>query len=774
MQTDDRSERAANVATVDQVTPLTTFSDTVNSQVTIEGNENINPVHYGADPYPDAGLQKVLSRMYPIKNFNWSYNQATGATLTQVSLPLDLFNLTTMARIDRYKYFRAGVEVSVRLNTTMFNSGMALISWVPHYRYSNVQYDKFSSIYAKSSNNCITISANTQDTVTFVIPYISPSSYLVVGESNDNTAIAFLDISVLVPLKSGTSASPVISGTVYARFLEAEVSGPLHTQSGKKKSNDQTSEQEAKNPAVTSEAEAKSSNNTAMKVLGKVGSLFYFASERVIGNVVDRFADYALGAKSAWKNDLNSVMNELDLPTTVKQIDRVAIVPGSNFSFIEGLDNSSMLALTPHNKVAKSYKMFSSKIDYDSFKNYKRLPTILTIISFDTTASTGQVIYKTLVTPLICHSNQVVTNVRDFHMTHLANLASMFQYWRGDIQFMIQFVCSKFVSSRVRIEWIPTPDYVSTTATNVMQGDNVSKVYDISGDTLVTFTIPYLRQRHWCEVGTLLSVQEENLNEDRYTNGQIRITIVNPVNTSNTIADSTISAVIWISGGESFQVAYPTALPLNYSVHAQSGENIQYLDPRRIMSQQSEGLIGCRLTEISGMEHGDGVESFSELARRYEQIFTIQFRAATPAHTIDTYSEALNITRFSRIHNTFHLSRGSSRYKLLFLNNVTSVSKNIMKITTVAGAAPTDLTGQAPLVVHQTDLNPVAEIQVPFYYNYPLYAHRLFNSETDQTPHLHIRSATTGDIDCEVYKAVGDDYKLGWPVAPPKLRYTTP
>lgn len=233
MHTDDRSDRSANIASVDQVTPLTTFSDTVGSQLTIENPKTINPLHFGADPYPDAGLEKVLSRMYPVKKFNWSYNQSTGASLTTISLPLDLFNATTGARIQRYKWFRAGVEVTIRLNTTMFNSGMALISWLPHYHAPPTAiYDKFSSIFAKSSNNCLTLSANTQDTVTFVIPYVSPASYMTILDTNDWESIAKVDISVLVPLRSGTSASPVISGTVYARFIDPQVAGPLHTQSG--------------------------------------------------------------------------------------------------------------------------------------------------------------------------------------------------------------------------------------------------------------------------------------------------------------------------------------------------------------------------------------------------------------------------------------------------------------------------------------------------------------------------------------------------------------
>ena len=214
---------------------------------------------------------------------------------------------------------------------------------------------------------------------------------------------------------------------------------------------------------------------------------------------------------------------------------------------------------------------------------------------------------------------------------------------------------------------------------------------------MITFTVPYLRQRHWLEVGKLLDLHQANFDFQRYTNGQIRFTIVNPVNTSNTIADSTISAVVWICGGDSFQVAFPTSLPANYTAHAQSG-TVQYLDPREVMSEQAEGLIGCRLTEISGIEHGDGVESFSELARRYELQTKLSFTNVDKQRSVLLIDEVLNETRWSRIHNTFHFLRGSKRFKILFVKNAASLDYNVIKATVRTGSTPTDLTGQAPLL----------------------------------------------------------------------------
>lgn len=784
MKSDDRKDRAAVVATTDQITPLVTFSDTANTQVTVDSNSLINPMFYGSDPYPDPGLQKVLSRIYPVQSFSWPYSSAVGTKLAQLQFPQALYNATTLNRIQRFRYMRAGVEVSIRLNTTMFNSGMLLVSWLPHYTNSEANFQKFTNIYKMSANNCVTVSANTQDTVTFVIPYVSPSAYYDVNASYDFAAIGRVEIAVLAPLRSGTSTTPTISGTVYARFIDAQMVAPLHTQSGDFVGTESDrmgtfDDQEATHPKSDNEVEVKSKNNAALRILGKVGSLLYFTTQRIIGHVIDRFADYALGAKEAWRDDGNAenLHNELDLPTSVKQVDKVAIVSGSNFSYVEGIDNSNLLGLTPHNKVAKSYKMFSTKCDYDHFNNYKKLPTIVSLFDFDATKTAGQIIARALVTPWLCHSVPVGGggNV-DFYQTHLSNLASFFKFWRGDIKFMIQFVCSKFVSTRVRVEWIPTPNFVQSTVSNVEAGDNVSKVFDINGDTLVNFTIPYLRSRQWLMTGSPESIRNQTANMNQVANGQIRISIVNPVSSAQTISDTTIHCIMWIAGGDSFQVAYPAQLGDHYTISAQSGEvTMPYLDPREIFRKDFDGLIGCRLTSISALEHGDGVESFSELCRRYEYATAVNFSSGNRTHAFPCFSEGITPQRYYRVHNTFLFSRGSRRFKLVFYNlDLTGPSNNIVAFTTIAADAIVDWDGHAPLFIQNTQLNPIAEVQVPFYYSYPLYGHKLLAPDQDPVPYLAVQSFTNVDCKAEVYWAVGDDFKFGWPVAPPTIRYNAP
>lgn len=750
VESSEREDRTAVVASTDHQTILTDYADTVNNQTSDVRISNVPSFLDGTDPYPDQGLQKVLSRMYPVASFDWAQTDLLGANILSLTFPRALRNLTTLSRLDKFNYYRSGVEVSIRLNTTQFNSGMLLASWIPHYKNAG-GFTKHSNVYEASGANCMTISANTQDTITFAIPYIAPSAYTVnmtTTASDYHDSFAELHLWVVAPLLNGMNISSSVGVTVYARFIDTEVSGPVwKAQMNHGKGN------------VTKEQEKKSENNLLSQIVSSSKRTIFSKASKVVGKVLDDFAD-SVPIGSLLRMGVGTLF---DLPTTTKQIERVSVSSGSNFSFVKGLDNSTMLGSDPENHVATDASMFNIDKDYDLFDNYKKLPMIAYIGSFGQSNLRHSIVYQTPVTPFICSNNGT-----KFQLTHLGNLASFFSYWRGDIRFMFQFVCNKFVSTRVRIEWLPVSQ--GTTASDLEgDGNTINKVFDINGDTVVKFTVPFLAQKSWLNTGRPNSALANN---DTYlsTNGQIRVSIVNPISSAQADGvDPQVRFVVWIAGGDSFQVQYPRFLA-DYSMTAQSG--ISYLDPRAMFEEEFEGLIPCRLVVDDGLIHGEAISSFSELCKRFERVASERLSTANNYRTIvPTFVESNLPQRYLRIHNTFMFSRGSRRFKVIGTGVAGVISDNILRVSTIAGAAGLDYSGQQPMMLHYLGLNPVVEVQLPFNYTYPLYAHKLFSFEQEQVPQLVLTSLTQTDLDLEIYWAVGDDFKFGWPIAPNPVFY---
>jgi len=452
--------------------------------------------------------------------------------------------------------------------------------------------------------------------------------------------------------------------------------------------------------------------------------------------------------------------------------------------------------------VAKNAELFDCATDYDLFSNYKKIPSLISTFDFNSSDTVGSIIWRQVVHPLYNdHYNVVSGTVWTFQPTILSNYASLFAGWRGDIQYSIYFACSKFISSRVRIEWIPIVDFTTTDTTMELEGNNINKVVDINGDTLVNFTVPYIKQRHWSDISNYktVSVPSSGL-DDTMHNGMIRISLVNAVSIiSGSSATNTVRAVVFSSGGDSFQVAFPCALNNHYSeilntttqitrdrfsnktkqqppksvlkakAHTGNLLNISYLNLRELFRNQFDSLVPGRLTYIKGVEVGEEISSFSELMRRYE--FWQNVAVATSGTVaLDLFSTVVSATaqRYSRINNSFMFYRGSWRLK--FVSNI----NHIAKVTCSAyGNDGNVFGGQNPLLLQNMAQNPMIEVQVPFYFPFPYYSHDLYATEDEPDPSVVINQTSGGSVTYETYLAVGDDFKYGWPVGVNLIQYTT-
>lgn len=749
----DRGERAATVSDETSTTLLTTFDDTVDNQVDLTAPIDITPVHVGSDPYTSSTLDKVLSRTYPIGTLSWVHSDGVGTLLGTYSFPHDLLNPTILDRMVHYQFFRAGIEVSIRLNTTMFHSGLLMVSYLPHYPEPSVStvFDKLSNMWAASGNNVMTISANTQETVTFRIPYIAPSAYWDMDQTTEGYGFfATVKIFVLYPLLSGVGATPTVDVSVFARFVDPQVAAPIHVQSSTLK---------GKNKTVEKEQEIRSSNGVISDIARAGGSIAYAVGATTVGKVLDTFSDITSKTGIFGRFLIN-------MPTSVQATSKMTINSGSNFSFITGLDNSSILGLEPTNMVSTDPSMHAQRLDYNLFKNYKKLPMLLRVDSIDSTTAAGAVFYRQQVNPMSAYSETVPGPITTYQPTHIGNLASYFGAWRGDMRYMIQFVCSRFLSCRIRIDWVPNPLNTSVTTSLEQSGNNINKIVDVNGDTVVCFAIPYLRKEHWLRrVNYNDTISDFSLG----SNGTFRMSIVNPVVSAQPSEVTTIGIVTWVSGGDSFQVAYPCNInsALQPVIWAQSGIVSSYLNVRDAFECEFQGLNPMRLTQISGLEIGEDCVAFSELMHRYEYLSNFPITGSSQLQTT-AYMTALDTRRWYRILQTFMFIRGSVRYKY-----VSQSLTGLAGMTTSAFDQPTyGLTGAEGMIYQTLQINPVMEAQVPFYYAYPFYAHELFLTEVGRLPEVVVANGTSSTISGNLFVASGDDFTLSWPCAPMALQFS--
>lgn len=219
-----------------EVTPTVTHGDNVGKEQSgLLLASSIAPLSEGIDPYPSQNLEAVLGRQYLVDTFAWASTDARGALKHTTSFPNALFLMANIReKLDHYQFFRAGVEVTVRLNGTAFHQGALQVAWVPHYSTAalsanGILYEQSIETLSNCPNSIL--SANTNATISFVIPYCAPSRFWNLKDSpaSGQPADGWMGkafFSVLAPLlQGGVGSTPTLTVNIFARFVDITVSG---------------------------------------------------------------------------------------------------------------------------------------------------------------------------------------------------------------------------------------------------------------------------------------------------------------------------------------------------------------------------------------------------------------------------------------------------------------------------------------------------------------------------------------------------------------------
>jgi len=184
------------------------------------------PYLIGTDPYPDQGMKPVLERIYRITDITWSGSSVQDTQLYVANFPYALLHAVPnlVDKIQRFCYIRADIEVEFRISGTTFHYGTLMIGWLPNNPSTN-QW-KLGNIFTMSTCNAHILSANTNTTVKFTIPYVSPRAYWNHADNLNDAYIGQICVRVLNPLAlQGSASTPSLTVSVFANFKNIEVAG---------------------------------------------------------------------------------------------------------------------------------------------------------------------------------------------------------------------------------------------------------------------------------------------------------------------------------------------------------------------------------------------------------------------------------------------------------------------------------------------------------------------------------------------------------------------
>jgi len=382
-------------------------------------------------PFPDMTPTQIMTRQFLVSSFSVGASFG-GAT---VSFPKDLLPFKSLeCGCASFRWFRAGVRVTVKIQSTLSQAGLMCVSWLPCTSPEAIQSS------AQTGNNAYLLNFSSQDTVTFDIPWLNPSSW---SSTTDEYSIGTVYFTMLVGYRGPTTTSDFVDVQVYAQYLKPELTGPIVAQSS-----------EPYQRGIVS----------------------------TVAEPVFQFMDAVENGVSA-VSGLLGMLDKPDAPTNTRHVN--TIVPDTN-SFISSdtvVSSVPYSVNTPH-LLPNRYNLFPYGHSSNTMTGLVARPMIHSVKTITSKNDSLTVDMNPFLPPTF------ESKVSPDYLSYFANRC---RFFRGSQKFLLYFVTDAYTSCRVRIGI--TMGTVSDS--EVDSGDTISRVVDVKGSTMCSILVPYLCPTPW-------------------------------------------------------------------------------------------------------------------------------------------------------------------------------------------------------------------------------------------------------------------------------------
>jgi len=422
---------------------------------------------------------------------------------TDVNLRLSVWDLYTLipsvrAKLRNYAYLRGNLHLRIAVSGTPFNYGRLLVSYQPYADYNinitehlvgltNPGWRPLFLNYLSQSNESATINVNENKPLEVVCPFISPkpmfrlfndaAAALAAGTSFvDMEHAGDLFIYSINQPKTVAAGGTSLYIQVYAWMDNVGLGTNTATQlvvtteSGRDERDKGPVEVIASTAAVVSTA------------LIAVPQISFWAKASAIG-----FGLLAtIAAHFGWSKP---VLNKETI--VVKQ------EPFQNGAVTIGTDTSKRLVLDPKQELTVDPRVVASSADEMTIGHLAARPSYYHTMTWDDTDTVmGTPIHVINITP--CVGTDVTIGSDVFvQPTALAFTAAPFLYWRGEITYRFEVVCSNFHRGKLAIIYEPNISQQAIINTSFEYNKQYIQVVDIQETRNFEVTVQWAGYRPW-------------------------------------------------------------------------------------------------------------------------------------------------------------------------------------------------------------------------------------------------------------------------------------
>jgi len=433
------------------------------------------------------------------------YTNSPTFALYEAINPWDAFlsQPSVRAKLRNTAYLRANLHLRISVSGMPFHYGRYIFSYIPFPAYNEPWQhllaltgsgtDHGRLVYLSQSPYARSCDVISNEPVEMVIPYLSPQPVMRLfnntvnvlsasSEYDDASDLGVLYIKSINTLASTTATSTAVSIAVYAWMEDVEFGSPTATQI-----------------AVTTESDER--------IIGPISSTTKSMSEAakslsthpIIGSYAKASGKVLDGA-----SDMASALG-WSYPTLIDEPMRMKNEPFQNAAVSIGMDTGKRIVLDPKQELSVDMRNSGSDKDDLVIQSICSRESLLDTFSWTASdSSLGGPNRVIGVTPMCART--IIPGVAPGDKIWVANTplslsASFFNFWRGEITYRIEFVCSMYHRGKMLIGYEP----------NIAQHDLIDTVLDTNKNYIITvdlqetrcieFTVQWANARPWLSTG---------------------------------------------------------------------------------------------------------------------------------------------------------------------------------------------------------------------------------------------------------------------------------
>lgn len=463
-----------------------------------------------------------------------SYSITTGSNSTYY---VDLWQAflsqaSIRAKIRNFAYLRGTMNVRIAVAGTPFHYGKLQVSYQPLADYNaNLAavtvnlFDPAARIsaltYLSQAPGCTVIDVKDNKPLELQCPFLSPQPMLRLFNRNplilpdttdfdDSVGFGRLYISSIEPILSASDTPTNVSVNVYMWMTDLELGTPTGTVIQIGTESNRMDERE-----VGPVEKVATRASEIAKALTSVPMIAPFA--RASGMALD-----GIGSLAA--------LFGFSVPTLITEPSRVKNQPYQNGAHIIGCDTGKRITLDPKQELSVDPRVLGTSADEMSIAHICSVESLLDVFDWEASETPlSTPVWVAPVTPRI--TKRVPFGLQDLYQpTALSFAATPFAYWRGDVTFRFEIVCSSYHRGKLAFYFEPNIAQNVVIDTVLDLNKQFIKIVDIQETQDVSFTVKWAFPKAWARnisddlVGDLGTVALLGFDLFEYANGYIAVT----------------------------------------------------------------------------------------------------------------------------------------------------------------------------------------------------------------------------------------------------------